>query len=101
MAPEETQRGGNGAVATAGSDTLTVSGGTAASPVRFASISEIEAFTMTGGFATLSGQAQLGTLTMTGKAPASEYTTFIRGITYNYNSPALPQDTVKMICIFL
>lgn len=50
----------------AGSDTLTVSGGTEASPVRFASISEFEAFAMTGGYAVLSGQAQFGTLTMTG-----------------------------------
>lgn len=50
----------------AGSDTLTVSGGTATAPVQFGSISEFEAFAMTGGYATLSGQAQFGTLTMTG-----------------------------------
>jgi len=50
----------------AGNDTITVPGGTAANPVRFASISEIEAFSMTGGFATLSGQAQLGDVNLTG-----------------------------------
>lgn len=40
---------------------------------------------------------QSGTLTMTGKAPASEYTKFIRDIRYEYNSPALPEDTVKIV----
>jgi len=42
---------------------------------------------------------QSGTLTMTGKAPASEYTSFIQGIKYNFKSPRLPEDTVKIAYI--
>ncbi|MBW4330242.1 autotransporter outer membrane beta-barrel domain-containing protein [Stakelama sp. CBK3Z-3] len=50
----------------AGSDTVTVSGGSASAPVAFANVTNIEAFAQTGGFVTLSGNALLGTLAMSG-----------------------------------
>lgn len=49
-----------------GSDTVAVSGGSAAAPVAFSSIANVEAFGMSGGFATLSGAASVGAIELTG-----------------------------------
>jgi len=50
----------------AGSDSIAVSGGTASAPVAFTNIANVEALAMTGGYATLSGQAAFGAVDMTG-----------------------------------
>lgn len=50
----------------AGSDTIAVSGGSAAAPVAFAAIANVEAFGMTGGFATIAGNAALGNVDLAG-----------------------------------
>ena len=50
----------------AGSDTIAVSGGSQATPVAFGSVANVEAFAMSGGFATVSGTAAFGTVDLTG-----------------------------------
>ncbi|KQM89866.1 hypothetical protein ASE70_16205 [Sphingomonas sp. Leaf22] len=50
----------------AGSDTIAVSGGSANAPVAFTAISNVETFGMTGGYATVSGNAALGNAALTG-----------------------------------
>lgn len=50
----------------AGSDSIDVSGGSASAPVAFSSIANIEAYRMSGGFATIAGVASLGNVTLTG-----------------------------------
>ena len=50
----------------AGSDTITVSGGSASAPVAFTNVSNVETFGMTGGYATVSGNAALGNAALTG-----------------------------------
>ncbi len=50
----------------AGTDTILVSGGSAATPVAFTDIANIEAFGMTGGYATIAGTAALGSVDMSG-----------------------------------
>ena len=50
----------------AGSDTITISGGSAGTPVAFTGVSNVEAFGMTGGYATVSGNAALGNAALTG-----------------------------------
>jgi hypothetical protein len=50
----------------AGTDTIELSGGSAANPIAFAGITEIEAFRMSGGFATLAGQGSIGAAELTG-----------------------------------
>lgn len=50
----------------AGSDTLAVSGGSATEQVAFGNIANVEAFGMSGGYATISGSALLGSLDLTG-----------------------------------
>jgi hypothetical protein len=49
-----------------GRDTIAVASGSEATPVAFGSIANVEALTMTGGFATVSGTATLGTVDMSG-----------------------------------
>lgn len=49
-----------------GSDTIAVSGGSAATPVVFTSISAVEAYRQTAGYATVSGTAALGSVDMSG-----------------------------------
>ncbi|RYD28890.1 MAG: autotransporter outer membrane beta-barrel domain-containing protein [Lysobacteraceae bacterium] len=49
-----------------GSDSIDVSGGSASAPVAFSSIANIEAYRMSGGFATIAGVASLGNVTLTG-----------------------------------
>jgi hypothetical protein len=46
----------------AGTDRITVSGGSAAAPVMFGSIARVEAFTMNDGLATIANTASLGTV---------------------------------------
>ncbi|MEP9402163.1 autotransporter outer membrane beta-barrel domain-containing protein [Sphingomonas sp. VNH70] len=50
----------------AGSDTISVSGGSASAPVAFDSIANVEAFAMTGGYATLAGSGTLGVTSLGG-----------------------------------
>lgn len=50
----------------AGSDTILVSGGSATAPVAFGSIANVEAFGMTAGYATIAGNASLGSVDMSG-----------------------------------
>ena len=50
----------------AGRDTIAVSGGSETAPVAFGSVANVEALTMTGGFATVSGTAAFGTVDMSG-----------------------------------
>lgn len=50
----------------AGSDRIDVSGGSAMAPVAFSSIANIEAYRMSGGFATIAGVASLGNVTLSG-----------------------------------
>ncbi|WP_235530442.1 autotransporter outer membrane beta-barrel domain-containing protein [Sphingomonas sp. Leaf62] len=50
----------------AGSDTIAVSGGSANAPVAFTNVSNVETFGMTGGYATVSGNAALGNAALTG-----------------------------------
>jgi len=48
----------------AGVDTIAVSGGTAAAPVAFTTVTGIESYGQTGGYATVSGNAALGSVDM-------------------------------------
>jgi hypothetical protein len=50
----------------AGSDTVAVSGGSAAAPVVFAGISNVERYAQSGGYATMSGDTALGLVDMSG-----------------------------------
>lgn len=50
----------------AGTDTIAVSGGSAAAPVAFSTIANVEALAMSGGFATIAGNAALGSVDLTG-----------------------------------
>ncbi|RZM37180.1 MAG: autotransporter outer membrane beta-barrel domain-containing protein, partial [Sphingomonas sp.] len=50
----------------AGRDTIVLSGGSEAAPVAFGSVANVEALTMTGGFATVSGTAAFGAVDMSG-----------------------------------
>ena len=50
----------------AGTDTILVSGGSAATPVAFGSIANVEAFGMTAGYATIAGDASLNNVDMSG-----------------------------------
>jgi len=50
----------------AGTDAIAVSGGSPAAPVAFGSVANVEAFTMSGGFATVSGMAAFGSTDLTG-----------------------------------
>ncbi|MET0374793.1 MAG: autotransporter domain-containing protein, partial [Rhizorhabdus sp.] len=50
----------------AGTDTILVSGGSAAAPVAFGSIANVEAFGMTAGYATIAGTASLGSVDLSG-----------------------------------
>lgn len=50
----------------AGSDSIDVSGGSAAAPIAFDSVTGIEALRMSGGFATVAGNAGFGLLNLTG-----------------------------------
>lgn len=49
-----------------GNDSIDISGGSAASPVAFGSISDVEALRMSAGFATVTGTASLGSIALTG-----------------------------------
>jgi hypothetical protein len=49
----------------AGTDTIALSGGTAAAPVAFTNVANVEALAMTGGYATVSGNASFGAVDMT------------------------------------
>jgi len=49
-----------------GTDTLAVSGGTTAAPVAFSNVSGIEGYRQTAGYATVSGNAVLGNVDMSG-----------------------------------
>ncbi len=48
----------------AGTDTITLSGGTATAPVAFTNVANVEALAMTGGYATVSGNAAFGSVDM-------------------------------------
>lgn len=50
----------------AGTDTIAITGGTAAAPVAFGNIANIESFGMTSGYGTISGTAALGSVDLTG-----------------------------------
>lgn len=50
----------------AGTDTIALSGGTAAAPVAFTNVANVEALAMTGGYATVSGNASFGAVDMAG-----------------------------------
>ena len=50
----------------AGSDTITVSGGSAGAPVAFDTIANVEKFAMSAGYATIAGPAALGSVDLTG-----------------------------------
>lgn len=50
----------------AGRDSISVSGGSATAPIAFTSIAGVEAFGMTGGYATIAGTAALGGIDLTG-----------------------------------
>ena len=49
----------------AGTDTIALSGGTAAAPVAFTNVANVESLAMTGGYATVSGNASFGAVDMT------------------------------------
>lgn len=49
-----------------GSDSIIVSGGSSATPVAFTDVANVEALAMTGGFATVSGNAAFGTVDLSG-----------------------------------
>ncbi|MDY0960278.1 autotransporter outer membrane beta-barrel domain-containing protein [Sphingomonas sp. CFBP8993] len=48
----------------AGTDTIALSGGTANAPVAFTNVANVEALAMTGGYATVSGNAAFGSVDM-------------------------------------
>lgn len=48
----------------AGTDTIALSGGTAAAPVAFTNVANVEALAMTGGYATVLGNAAFGSVDM-------------------------------------
>lgn len=50
----------------AGTDTIALSGGTSAAPVAFTNVANVEALAMTGGYATVSGQAAFGSVDLSG-----------------------------------
>lgn len=50
----------------AGNDAIEISGGTAASPVAFGTISDVESLRMSAGLATISGGGTFGTVSLTG-----------------------------------
>lgn len=50
----------------AGTDTIALSGGTATAPVAFTNVANIEALAMTGGYATVSGNAAFGSVDLSG-----------------------------------
>jgi len=50
----------------AGNDTIAVSGGSATAPVAFSTIANVETLAMSGGFATIAGNAALGNVDLTG-----------------------------------
>ncbi|MDR6789733.1 hypothetical protein J2Y58_003108 [Sphingomonas sp. BE138] len=50
----------------AGTDTVAVSGGSSSVPVAFTDVGNVDAFGMSGGYATVSGNAALGTVALTG-----------------------------------
>ncbi|WP_156025718.1 autotransporter outer membrane beta-barrel domain-containing protein [Sphingomonas phyllosphaerae] len=50
----------------AGTDTIAVSGGSASAPVAFTNVTNVEAFGMSAGFTTVSGNASLGAVTLSG-----------------------------------
>jgi hypothetical protein len=50
----------------AGSDTIAVSGGSAAATVAFSGVSNVERYVQSGGYATMTGNAALGTVDMSG-----------------------------------
>jgi hypothetical protein len=50
----------------AGTDTITVSGGSAAAPVAFTDIVNVERFGMSDGYASIAGSAALGSIDLTG-----------------------------------
>lgn len=50
----------------AGSDTIQLSGGSGTAPVAFTNVSNVETLAMTGGFATVSGTANFGSVDMSG-----------------------------------
>ncbi|MDR6136423.1 hypothetical protein QE361_003430 [Sphingomonas sp. SORGH_AS802] len=50
----------------AGTDRILLSGGSAAAPVAFSDVANVEALAMTGGYATVSGQASFGAVALTG-----------------------------------
>ena len=50
----------------AGSDTIAVTGGSATAPVAFSGVSNIERYVQSGGYATMSGNAALGVVDMSG-----------------------------------
>lgn len=50
----------------AGTDTIALSGGTAAAPIAFTNVANVEALAMTGGYATVSGNAAFGAVDMAG-----------------------------------
>ena len=50
----------------AGTDTITLSGGSATTPVAFTSVANVEGLAMTGGYATVSGKAAFGNVDMAG-----------------------------------
>ena len=50
----------------AGTDSIALSGGTATAPVAFTNVANVEALAMTGGYATVSGNASFGAVDMTG-----------------------------------
>ncbi|KTT71893.1 autotransporter protein [Sphingomonas sanguinis] len=49
----------------AGTDSIALSGGTATAPVAFTNVANVEALAMTGGYATVSGNAAFGSVDMT------------------------------------
>ncbi|WP_197075391.1 autotransporter domain-containing protein [Sphingomonas sp. Ag1] len=50
----------------AGNDTIAVAGGSAAAPVAFASVSNVERYVQSGGFAAVAGNATFGSVDMSG-----------------------------------
>lgn len=49
----------------AGTDSIALSGGTATAPVAFTNVANVESLAMTGGYATVSGNASFGAVDMT------------------------------------
>ncbi|MBL7856238.1 MAG: tandem-95 repeat protein [Cyclobacteriaceae bacterium] len=52
---------------------------------------------VSSGKITGSFNSQTGTISLSGKAPAADYSTAIRSIQYNYTKETLPSDTVKIV----